>query len=251
VFFASLVFAQAPITQLASWSGSTEHPLVPVLRWAEKELPNVESLNDYSATLVRRERIRGVLTGYEYTFVKIRHQPFSVYVRFEAPEKVNGQEVVYVAGQNQGNLLAHRPHMPMTLSLLPDGMIAKSNRHYALTEIGVVNLVHRLVEVGREDMRYSECEVTYFATAKVDQRPCTVIQVVHPVPRDQFRFHIARIYVDNELGMPTRYESYDWPAEPGGEPRLIEEYTYLHLKPNNGFTDLDFSVENPAYGFQR
>jgi hypothetical protein len=51
--------------------------------------------------------------------------------------------------------------------------------------------------------------------------------------------------------MPTRYESYDWPAEPGGEPRLIEEYTYLHLKPNNGFTDLDFSVENPAYGFQR
>jgi hypothetical protein len=248
---ASSAWAQAPLTQLASWSGTTEHPLVPVLRWAEKELPNIEALKDYSATLVRRERIQGALTGYEYMFVKIRHQPFSVYVRFDAPERVKGQEAVYVAGQNQGNLIAHRPHMSTPLRLLPDGVIAKSNRHYPLTEIGIVNLIYRLVEVGHEDTRYGECNVTYFNSAKIDGRPCTVIQVTHPVPRDQFRFHLARIYVDKELNMPTRYESYDWPAEPGGQPRLIEEYTYLHVKTNNGFTDLDFSITNPEYGFQQ
>jgi hypothetical protein len=226
-----------------------EHPLQPVLRWAEKGLPAIEKLKDYSATLVRRERIRGKLSKYEYVFVKIRHQPFSVYVRFLSPASVKGQEVVYVAGQNQGNLWAHAAHTPMKVSLNPQGMVAMTGRHYPLTEIGLVNLVRRLAEVGREDIRYGECEVKYSTGAKVNQRVCTVIQVLHPVPRDAFRFHLARIFVDDELKMPIRYESYDWPTEPGGEPRLIEEYSYLDLKLNNGFTDLDFSTQNPDYRF--
>ena len=243
--------AETPELKLAAWSSTTEHPLMPVLRWAEKGLPDIERLQDYSATLVRRERIRGSLSGYEYTFVKIRHEPFSVYVRFESPDKVKGQEVIYVRGQNQGNLLAHRPSMRATVSLSPTGMIATNGRNYPLTEIGMVNLVRRLVEVGQKDLRYGECEVKYFSDVKVAGRPCTVIQVTHPTPRDEFTFHMARIFIDNELKMPTRYESYDWPKEAGGNPSLIEEYTYLDVKPNNGFTDEDFSVGNPSYGFQR
>ena len=43
-----------------------EHPLAPVLRWANQGLPAIENLKDYSAVLVRRERIRGKLSGYEY-----------------------------------------------------------------------------------------------------------------------------------------------------------------------------------------
>ena len=237
--------------QPPAWPPSLEHPLAPVIRWAEKGLPAIEGLDDYSATLVRRERIRGTLTGYEYVFIKVRHRPFSVYVYFQAPEKLKGQEVVYVEGRNQGNLLAHRARMSATLSLLPDGMIATAGRHYPLTQIGLINLVDRLVEVGHRDLAYGECEVKYFTTAKLDGRPCTVIQVIHPRPRDKFRFHLVRIFVDDALRMPTRYESYDWPRKPDGEPRLIEQYTYLDLKLNNGFTDEDFSIDNPSYGFGR
>jgi hypothetical protein len=232
------------------WSTTAEHPLTPVLRWAKQGLPAIEKLKDYSATLVRRERIRGALSGYERLSVKIRHTPFSVYVGFEAPANVKGQEAIYVAGRNQGNLLAHKARVSATISLLPEGMIAMTGRHYPLTEIGLVNLVHRLIEVGERDVRYGECEVNYYAAAKVDHRPCTVIEVVHPVSRDTFRYHVARIFVDDQLKMPIRYESYDWPREPGGAPQLIEEYTYLNLKLNCGFTDEDFSVENPAYGFR-
>ena len=227
-----------------------DHPLTPVLRWARRGLPAIENLKDYSAILAKRERVRGKLGGYEYLFIKIRHTPLSVYARFQAPAKVEGQEVIYVAGQNQGNLLGHKPHMAVTVSLRPEGMIAMTNRRYPLTEIGLVNLVRRLVEVGEQDVHHGECEVTYFTTAKVNSRPCTVIQVVHPTPRDMFRFHLARVFVDDELKVPIRYESYDWPRKPGGSPRLIEEYTYLDLKLNNGFTDEDFSTENPEYQFQ-
>jgi hypothetical protein len=250
---ASIVLAETPSPGPAGApppkADAKEHPLQPVLRWADAGLPAIEKLKDYSATLVRRERIRGKLSKYEYLFVKIRHQPFSVYVRFLSPASVKGQEAVYVAGQNQGNLWAHAAHTPMKVSLNPQGMIAMAGRHYPLTEIGLVNLVRRLTEVGRQDLRYGECEVKYFTAAKLNKRTCTVIQVVHPTPRDVFRFHLARIFVDDELKMPIRYESYDWPAEPDGEPRLIEEYSYLDLKLNNGFTDIDFSTQNPDYRF--
>jgi hypothetical protein len=241
----------AVIAHQATEAQPNEHPLMPVLRWAEKGVPAIEKLKDYSATLVRRERIRGKLSNFEYTSIKVRHQPFSVYVCFQGPASVKGQEVIYVEGQNQGNLLAHKTRLPTTVSLNPDGLIAMADRHYPLTQIGLVNLVHRLVEVGQQDMRYGECEVKYFTQAKVSDRVCTVIQVVHPTPRDHFQFHLARVFVDDELTLPVRYESYDWPSKPGGQPELIEEYTYLDLKLNNGFTDEDFSTANPDYHFRR
>jgi hypothetical protein len=226
-----------------------EHPLMPVLRWAQRGLPAIESLKDYSATLVRRERIHGQLSNYEYAAIKIRHQPFSVYVNFLAPASVKGQEVVYIAGENEGKLLAHKARMAVTFPLDPEGLIAMSGRRYPLTEIGLVNLVRRLVEVGQQDVNYDECEVKYFTRAKVGERVCTVIEVVHPTPRDHFRFHLARVFVDDELMVPIRYESHDWPRESGGKPELIEEYTYLDLKLNNGFTDADFNARNPVYHF--
>jgi hypothetical protein len=57
--------------------------------------------------------------------------------------------------------------------------------------------------------------------------------------------------VDDQLNLPTRYESYDWPRTPGGPPDLIEEYTFLDLKLNQGFSEHDFSITNPDYRFRR
>jgi hypothetical protein len=88
------------------------------------------------------------------------------------------------------------------------------------------------------------------AGAKVSGRDCTCIQVVHTQRRKEFIFNMARIFVDNQLNVPIRYEAYEWPKEPGGPPMLVEEYTYVNLKLNNGFTDQDFDPRNPNYQFQ-
>ncbi len=37
---------------------------------------------------------------------------------------------------------------------------------------------------------------------------------------------------------------------PGDKPELLEAYTYLDLKINPGFTDMDFNPKNPDYGFE-
>ena len=51
--------------------------------------------------------------------------------------------------------------------------------------------------------------------------------------------------------VPPRYRSSYFMHICGYEkPELIEEYTYLNLKINNGFTDADFDTKNPNYSFR-
>ena len=230
------------------------HPLDPAMDIAQKGLASIrEKIQDYSSTVVKRERIDGKLGEHEYMFAKIRQQPFSVYLYFLGPESVKAQEVLYVDGRNDGNMLAHAGAgvraMVGMVSLKPQSMLAMAGNRYPITELGVENLTRRLVEVAEHDKQFGECDVNFFPNAKVNGRICTCIQVTHPVPRRNFRFHLARVFIDDELTIPIRYEAYDWPQDVGGQPVLLEEYTYMNVKINNGFTDLDFDPRNPAYKF--
>ncbi len=239
------------------------HPLQPALDMAYKALATIEgerrpdgtvpwNIKDYSCTLMKRERIDGTLQPAEIMFVKIRHQPFSVYTYFKVPEGVKGQEALYVAGKNDGCLLGHGVGIKKvvgTIALKPDSMLAMRGNRYPITEIGILNLTKRLIEVAELDKKFGECDVKFYNGAKIDGRPCTCIKVVHPVPRKNFRFNVAQVFVDNEYNFPVRYEAYDWPAKEGGQPVLLEEYTYTYMKINNGFTDADFDDHNKDYAF--
>ncbi len=230
-----------------------QHPLKPAVDWAHRGLTTLRQIDDYSAVLVKRERVEGVLGEEQYLFVKIRHRPLSVYMYFLKPDNLKGREVIFVDGQNDGKLVAHetgiRKNLFGTVQLDPTGNLAMRGQRYPITEIGILNLVTRLIEIGNRDMKYGECEVNFYKGAKVNDRVCTCIQVTHPVPRSNFLFHVARIFVDDELNLPIRYEAYDWPKKPGGAPQLIEQYTYTNLKLNNGYTDADFDHNNPNYGY--
>ncbi|NQT17721.1 MAG: DUF1571 domain-containing protein [Planctomycetes bacterium] len=229
-----------------------EHPLMPAVRWAREGVHNAQQIQDYSAVMVKREHIEGELRDEEYMFVKVRHKPMSVYMYFLKPEGLQGQEVMWIEGQNDGKMWAHSTGLKSlfgTVSLNPTGTFAMDGNRYPITEIGILNLVKRLLVAAEQDAQYGECEVKFLTGAKINKRPCTCIQVMHPVPRSNFLFYVARIFVDDEFNLPIRYEAYDWPKQPGESPQLIEQYTYLDLKLNNGFTDADFDVRNPQYGF--
>ena len=240
--------------EAAATTPAAQHPLMPAVTRARQSLEQIAHIQDYSATLVKRERIDGELLEHEYMFVKVRHQPFSVYLYFLAPAKFKGQECLWVEGKNNGNLMAHpnglKARLIGTVSLRPDSMIAMQGNRYPVTQLGIKRLTERLIEVGQNDLRFGECQVKTLAGAKINNRDSTCYEVVHPTPRKEFLYHIARIFVDTELNIPVRFEAYDWPTQPGGEPPLIEEYTYLNVKLNNGFTDADFDPANPKYQFK-
>jgi len=239
-----------PVHQLRAASG--EHPLEPFLQWAHNRLATMSKIQDYSCTFIKRERINSKLGAYESAYLKVRHKPFSVYMHFLSPDKLKGREVIYVDGRNDGQLLAHltgiRGKLLGTLYLDPNGYFATDGNRHPITEIGFLNLTKRLLEAGEHDTKFGECEVKTFSS-KINGRACECIQVEHPIQRNDFRYHIARIYIDDELNIPIKYQSYKWPEKQGGKPLLIEEYMYLNVKLNNGFTDADFDLENTDYNF--
>jgi len=256
-------FNQANVPQQAQNAGAAaqqapaqQHPLVPALEMAYKTKQVMDAtLKDYSATVVKQERINGTLGDPEYAFIKVRNQPFSVYMKFIGPAAVVGQEAMYVEGKNDNKMSAHAPPGTLrgkigTVQILPTSAIAMQGQRYPITELGIANLTKRLIEVGEHDKQFGECDVKFFQGAKVQGRECTMIQVTHPVPRRNFLFHQAMIYLDNQLNMPIRYEAYDWPEKEGGPKVLLESYTYTNLQINQGFTDADFDARNPAYAFK-
>jgi hypothetical protein len=235
-------------------AASHEHPLAPALAFARQVSDHMAAtVHDYTATVIKQERFGNVLKPKEVCFVKARIEPFSVYMDFLAPPALKGQEALYVAGANEGNLIGHAGSGAMALLgskwLPPTGPIAMLGQRYPITELGIANLAKRLIEVGEKDIHYGECYVWRNDNAKVGDRPCISITVMHPVKRAGFLFYIARIFVDKELMVPVHYEAYDWPANPGEPPPLLEQYTYTNLKLNPGLTDADFDPHNPEYKF--
>jgi hypothetical protein len=230
-----------------------QHPLVPALRLAEESLKHIDAnIQDYQAVLIKRERIDGELMDKEVAFVKVRHQPFSVYMFFLAPNK--GQECLYVAGPNgeEGRIHALGNGLKRKFGVFEfgphDRMVMKGQK-YPITKLGIRNLTSELVDVANNDINFGECEVqvsqNVLGTTDGPKRPVTVLEVTHPTPRRNFRFYKAQVFIDNELRVPIRYAAYMWPEKPGEAPPLEEEYTYLNVKVNNGFTDATFSKDNP------
>jgi hypothetical protein len=231
-----------------------EHPMVQVIKMADDGLDRLDNVvEDYTCTLVKRERINGDLGEHQYIFTKVRHKPFSVYMYFIAPGPMKGREVIFVDGQNNGKMQAHeaqgwRSKFGM-VSLDPTSRLAMTGQRYPITMTGIRIMTSRLVEVAQEDTKYGECEVQIREGGKINGRDCTCIQCVHPVPRKEFRYHMARVFIDDELQIPVRYAAYLWPRTKEGKPELDEEYTYLNIKLNNGLTDKDFDYRNENYRF--
>ncbi|REJ68064.1 MAG: DUF1571 domain-containing protein [Planctomycetota bacterium] len=243
------------------------HALMPVLRYAYERYEAMgRNIRDYRGKIVRRERIRGRLGAQEYMSFKVRHArvtdtndvvPFGVYLEYLGPKRLKGREVLFVDGENDGNLVATRGGegalRDITLRLPPDGPRAMRRNHYPVTEFGVQRLAQRLIEVGIEEMALEaakDAKVRFVSGAKIDKRPCTMIEVVHPRRVDGLRFHMARIFVDEAWQVPVRYAAYTWPREGEKTPRLMEEYTYFDLEMNVGLSERDFDAENPDYMFR-
>lgn len=240
-----------------------KHPLIPVIQYARKGLFHLnQDFDDYTCVIIKRERVAGKLSGYHKIRAKVRHgsagpdsptTPFSFHLNFLSPTSLEGREVLYVEGERNGDMLVRRggTRLPnMTLRIDPQGALAMKESRYPATDIGIKNLLEKVIGVLQEEIAYGECKVRFLENARVNDRVCTHIEVQHPVRRSHFRYHMARVFIDRELQVPIYFAAYDWPAQPGGKPILLEEYAYTQLKVNCGLTDRDFDSTNTNYGFQ-
>ena len=232
-----------------SGSGGAEHPLRNAIRIARRVEKTTRDLGDYSANFSKREVVKRKLVTQKMR-IKVRHAPFSVYLRFVDPHE--GREVIYHSKKNDGHLLAHETGLSSligTVQLLPTSERAMAENRYPITEIGMANLATRIIRQWEAETRYAETEVSYYPKARLGGRPCKVIESEHPVPRREFSFHRTRLYIDSETDLPIRLEQFGFPRSDGAEPLLIEQYTYTDIRTNLNMSDRDFDEENPGYDF--
>ena len=237
------------------------HPLDAAIELAEEGLLNIrENIVDYTALMVKRERVNGKLGDMEYMRIKVRNHretnqatiPFSIYMSFVKPKAVKGREVVWVRGVNDNKLSVHEGSgigALKTFHLDPNSWLAMKGNRYPISEAGLENLTVRLIEKATRDRAAGHCEVQYIDGVTIKNRPCKLIELVHAEQREPFEFHKAQVFIDEEYNIPVRFASYGWPTTPGGKPVLMEEYTYLDVQLNVGLTDADFDIRNPDYEF--
>jgi len=260
-----------------------KHPLDPLMKIAKDSLQEIETnIRDYTTTMISHVVADDELQPEKHLFCKIRHAnqrdgetatAFSVYTKFLKPVSNAGQEAIWVDGQNEGKLIAHPSGMlnVKRFYLDPDGDLAMEGNRYPIRDIGVRNLVVKMLEFGERDRQHDECEVRLTRQVKFNDRTCSLITVTHPIPRPHFDFHIAKIYIDDHWNIPIGYEGYLWPDEAqiektqtdedkaaeqtanekdtAPEPPLLEKYYYTDLQLNVGLTDADFDPGNESYNY--
>lgn len=221
-----------------------------------------DEIAHYSCLLIKRELNAEQLSPYQYLWMKVRERretqdhtvPFGVYLKFLKPASVAGREVLYVEGERSGDMLVRKGgHVTpyVTLRIDPEGTQAKRASHHPVTRSGLRYMVEELKTRMEKELEYGICEVTEYQDAKFNGRPCRHLVVQHQERHPVLDFYSARVFLDEELGLPVYFAAYDWPEEKGDEPRLLEEYLITRIKLNPGFTEDDFREENREYGFRR
>ena len=211
-------------------------------------------VTDYCCTFTKRERLEcGQQTPRHVLTMKARVAPESFYFKYKSPKA--GREAIYIAGRNEGKALVHDVGLGKllagTLHLDPKGSMAMEDCRHPITEAGLGHMIDTIIKHWDAELTPGESRVKIAKDASLGDRPCTQIESMHPARRPGFLFHIVRVSIDQELGLPTRFEAYDWPTKPGAAPELVEEYSFEDMKLNVGLCERDFDPQNRSYTFGR
>lgn len=267
------VHADDAATEVAAATpGAAASPAVPadphVLtgRWAmlfsvallQRGCERFERIPDYTATMFKQERINGELLDGQTMSLKLRHEPFSVYMKWLTGDK--GRQVIYVDGQNDGNLLVQlggvKGRLLGTLTVDPNGSQALSESRYPITGAGLLHLARKVLEYRKQDLARgvgSRCEMHDNQT--LNDRPCFLFVTTYDSPEYSPTYRKSMLYIDKELSMPVCARNYTWAKNPNPETldddTLIEFYSYSDIQWESRLADADFDRTNESYRMRR
>ncbi|MFO1019440.1 MAG: DUF1571 domain-containing protein [Planctomycetales bacterium] len=208
----------------------------------------VTKISGYTAILEKQEEVNGELNDADQIDVKIRHKPFSVYMRWHD----DGQEVLYVEGENDNRLLAKPTKgfaamSKKTWRLDPESKQATRNCRYPITTLGIENLLERVKE-----FYHSHVDAKDGIKCRVSETDLTgtivrVYEVRFANPDVSPDYCHSRYYFEKKTGLLVGLENYCWDKE--AESPLVEKYIYRKVNTQVHLNDSDFDESNPKYAF--
>ena len=210
----------------------------------------IARVRDYQCVLVKREFLDGALQPYQFILLKVRHRPFSVYMRWLHPRA--GREVIFAPELHGFKIIAHEVGVKGvvgTLEIDPNSSRARQESRHPITHIGIANLIRKIRYRWQRAAQDPQYRVEIKPNARVGDRTCILVKTFSPPNPRRYEYYRARVFFDRQHRLPIRVEAYGWPTRTAPEGVLLEEYTYDKLRLNVGLTNLDFSPNNPAYNF--
>jgi hypothetical protein len=232
----------APASQQASPAPPQQtSPMDAPLRLIHEAQKAYQNVRDYTCLLIKRERINGRLPPNNVIEMKVRAQPFSVYLRWREPRTEAGQEVCYVAGKNDGKMRVHPKGLLGSfagwVSLDPNDPRARQTSRRNITEAGIGNMIDRFARAWENERRLPQETRVQVADYEYNRRRCTRVEIVHPNNDGHFLYYRDVIYFDKETHLPIRLEFYDWPRQANDPGQLVEIYSFANMRLNVGLTD--------------
>jgi hypothetical protein len=220
----------------------------------EKGCKSFSKVTDYTAVMHKQERINGRLGAGQEIELKLRHEPFSVYMKWTSGDR--GRQLIYVEGQNDGNMLVQpggiKGRLTGVMSLDPQGTMAMAESRYPVTQAGLLELARTVLKYQRQDLERGTgftCELRDDET--FEDRPCYLYTVVYDSPEIHPEYRKSMLYIDKELSMPICVKNFTWARDPNpetiDEDTLVEFYAYTDLEIRKRLSTADFDQHNSDY----
>lgn len=215
---------------------------------------------DYTAQFVKQELVNGELLDEQEMEMKVRHAPFSVYLKWVTGEK--GREVLFVEGANDGYMKAHGGGWKMrlpTVSVEPTSSIAMAESRYPVNKAGLLELAKMMLNVHQQDLdqkRIARCEK--LPDQMFDERPCHAFLIEYRDRKSSEQYRKSISLIDKEWSIPVYTRNFGWldgqaPAdeEQHDTASLIEFYSYSKIQFRSKLVAMDFDHTNEDYRFKR
>lgn len=238
----------------------TERTVLKKVELLDKGIAFLKQSPDYTAQFSKQEVVVGELLEAQTMLLKLSHKPFSVYLKWIDYD--TGREVIYGEGLNDGKMLVHaggwKARLP-AISMEPDSSLAMAEARHPITEIGLLNLCTKIVDVHRQDLiakNFSRCEQT--ANQSIGGRDCLCFITEYRDAASSKEYRKSMMLIDKEWSVPLFIKNFGWPTDnitATGEEldasTMVEQYTYTEVKFRANLTAFDFDRANEDYGFKR
>jgi hypothetical protein len=243
-----VAFAQQPKAEpvkpvAAGATPETAKPADPLSAMLSDARAAYAKTRDYSGTFTRQERINGTLSAEQVGEMKMRVNPFGVYVRFVRPDAATGMEVAFSAAKRDG-MVRYRPAGVagrkgfQKLDVNSSKFLA-ANRH-PVTSWGMGPIIELIAtSTAREKTLNNPVEV-FTSDYQFANRNVTKYEI-HTRRAHALRYAAKMVvYVDKETKLPVRFEAYDDPKAGATTGELLEAYSFTDLKFNSGIGENTF-----------
>jgi outer membrane lipoprotein-sorting protein len=250
-----------------------------------RSLQAIKAVDSYRGQFVMRELIGDDLEVSKVHFKFKR--PFKVYMRYVTPPE--GQEVLFVLGENDNEIMAHKGSFPdVTVDLDPYGRMAMKGTHQPILTFGLQKQIEIMGHIHRKAVTTGEVTYTVKDAGVFMGEPVWEVEARLPstgktvkVLKNENLWKFAKrvgqpmyvilhyngirspgsidegdeLFVPDHYGSRVRYLIGKKSLMPLQETswdhkgRVYESYEYPELILNAGLTDEDFDPDNEAYDF--